>query len=375
MKIPLLDLKTQYVPLEKEILQEISEICMSQLFILGPKVKAFEESICEYCKTSFACGVSSGSDALLMSLMAEDIGCGDEVITSPYTFFSTAGAISRVGATPVFVDIDPASFTIDNTLIEAKITPKTKAIIPVHIFGQPCNLDPIMDLAKKYNLIVIEDSAQAIGAEYKGHRMGYYGDYSCISFFPSKNLGGFGDAGIITCNNEDKYNKLMHLRNHGMNPQYHHGIIGGNFRIDALQAAILNIKLKSLDKWTAGRQDNAKDYDELLGGHENWLQLPSIAPWTTRHVFNQFIIRVKNGFRNRLLEDLQKAEIGCAIYYPIPLHLQNCYKDLDYQVGDLPESEKAANETLAIPIYPELTHIQKKYITDTIMSCLEDYNS
>ena len=369
MNVPLLDLKPQYQLLKDEIQAEIAELCETQLFILGPKVEAFEKNVAEYSQTRFACGVSSGSDALIVSLMAEGIGYGDEVITSPYTFFATAGAISRVGATPVFVDIEPVAYTIDATKIEKAITSRTKAIIPVHLYGQTADMDPIMDIARRHNLLVIEDTAQAIGSEFRGRRAGSIGDYGCLSFFPSKNLGGFGDAGMVLTQDEDKYKRLKTFRNHGMEPKYHHQFIGGNFRIDALQATILNIKLKYLDEWTHGRQKNAADYAELLADVPG-LSLPATAPWCTRHVCNQFIIRIADGKRQEVWDGLKMAGIGCDVYYPVPLHLQPCFKALGYAKGDFPVSEQAAEETLAIPIYPELSHIQKEYIANTLKALL-----
>ncbi len=371
MNVPLLDLKPQYQLLKDEIQAEISDLCDTQMFILGPKVEAFEKNVADYSGTRYACGVSSGSDALLVPLMASGIGPGDEVITTPYTFFATTGAIARVGATPVFVDIEPLSYTIDVSKIEQAITPKTRAIIPVHLFGQTADMGPLMDIARRHSLLVIEDAAQAIGAEYKGMRAGSLGDYGCLSFFPSKNLGGFGDAGMILTQSEDNWQRLKTFRNHGMEPKYHHQFIGGNFRIDALQAAVLNVKLKYLDEWTHGRQKNASDYEELLADVQG-LSLPQIAPWCTRHVRNQFVIRITNGKRQKVWDGLKQAGIGCDVYYPIPLHLQPCFKSLGYAKGDFPESEAAAEETLAIPIYPELSHIQKKYVADTLKSLLAD---
>ena len=367
MHVPLLDLKPQYQQLKNEIDAEIAELCSTQMFILGPKVEAFEQQTAAYCGARHACAVSSGSDALLLALMVEDIGPGDEVITSPYTFFATAGAISRAGATPVFADIEPDFYTLNAQQVESLVTPKTRAIIPVHLYGQPADLDPILAIARRHHLVVIEDAAQAIGAEYKNQRVGALGDYGCLSFFPSKNLGGFGDAGMVLCNDPKRAEKLSIFRNHGMMPKYHHRFIGGNFRMDAIQAAVLNVKLKYLDSWTAGRQKNADDYHALLAESPN-LELPAAAPWTTRHVRNQYIIRVKApASRQAVWDGLKQADVGCDVYYPIPLHLQPCYANLGYRVGDFPESERAAAETIAIPVYPELSHIQKKYVADTLL--------
>ena len=372
MQVPLLDLKQQYAMLKDEILQEIAEVCASQQFILGPKVDAFEKAVAEYCSAGHACGVSSGSDALLIALLAEKIGSGDEVITSAYSFFATAGAISRAGATPVFVDIEPLHYTMDVNKVEEQITSRTKAIIPVHLYGQPADMQPLLELAAKHKLCVIEDACQAIGAEDRGRRVGALGDYGCLSFFPSKNLGGFGDAGMVLCNDPKRDELLKILRNHGMAPQYHHQVIGSNFRIDALQAAILSHKLKYLDSWTESRQKNFADYQGLLKDCPE-IVCPTCAPWCTRHVANQFVIRLKNGLRDKVWDALKNAGVGCAVYYPVPLHLQECFQSLGCRRGDFPESETAASETLALPVYPELSHIQKKYVVDTLLSILKEF--
>ena len=362
MKVPMLDLQAQYRTIKDETDAAVEEVFESQYFILGPKVEQCEEAIAEYCNCDHAVGVSSGSDALLISLMAEEIGAGDEVITSPYTFFATAGAIARLGAKPVFVDIDPETYNIDPDLIEPRITENTKAIIPVHLFGQMADMDPIMELADKYNLVVIEDAAQAIGAEYKGQRAGSIGHYGCFSFFPSKNLGGAGDGGMVTTNDADRAEKLRILRVHGSKPKYHHKIVGGNFRLDALQAAVVNVKLKYLDDWTEGRQENAAHYDQLF--KESGLVTNDVVSTpdrvTDRHVFNQYVIRVSQ--RDELLEHLKDNDIGCGVYYPVPLHLQECFSDLGYKTGDMPVSEKASAETLALPVYPELGKEQMEHV-------------
>ncbi|MBR6059841.1 MAG: DegT/DnrJ/EryC1/StrS family aminotransferase [Victivallales bacterium] len=369
MKVPLLDLKPQYESLKEEIQKGLADLCATQMFILGPHIVELEEKVARYCQAGYGCAVSSGSDALLITMMAEGIGHGDEVITSPYTFFATAGAIARVGATPVFVDIDPITYNINPALIEAKITSRTKAIIPVHLYGQMADMEAIMEIAKRHGLVVIEDAAQSIGAECNGRRAGSIGDYGCLSFFPSKNLGGFGDAGMVVSNNKEKAHRVEILRNHGMEPKYHHHFIGGNFRMDALQAVILKIKLPYLDDWTTKRQLNAMDYHNLLAD-VNGIILPKTAPWTTRHVFNQFILRIPNGRRQNVWDALKKADIGCDVYYPIPLHLQPCFNYLGYAKGAFPESEKAADETLAIPIYPDLTSEQKQFVAATIKEAL-----
>lgn len=367
--IPLLDLKLQYSSIESELIPCLHELCASQQFILGPNVERLEQEIAKYCGGGFGCGVSSGSDALQIALMAEKIAPGDEVITTPYTFFATAGAVCRYGATPVFVDIDPATYNIDVTRIEEKITPRTKAIIPVHLYGQSADMDPLMEIARRHGLVVIEDACQAIGAEYKGRRVASIGDYGALSFFPSKNLGCFGDGGMVVCTDEAKAKTLGILRNHGMAPQYHHHLIGSNFRLDALQAAVLLVKLPHLDSWTAARQKNAADYNELFAGVEG-ITVPRVAGYATRHVFNQYVIRISGGRRDAVWNGLKSRGIGSAVYYPIPLHLQECFESLGYKRGDFPESERAAAETLALPIFPELTTAQKDEVAATVKELL-----
>jgi dTDP-4-amino-4,6-dideoxygalactose transaminase len=294
--------------------------------------------------------------------MAENIGVGDEVITTPYTFFATAGAIARVGATPVFVDIDPKTYNLDTSQIAAKITDRTRALIPVHLYGQMADMDPVMQIATKHDLVVIEDAAQAIGAEYEGRRAGSIGHYGCLSFFPSKNLGAAGDGGMIVTNNSYGAEKLKCLRGHGAKPKYHHKIIGGNFRLDALQAAIVSAKLPHLDGWTAARQRNAKRYDRLFSEASLPVSLP--ATGRDRHIFNQYVIRVSR--RDELRSFLQKKGVGTEIYYPVPMHLQECFAYLGIGAGSYPESERAANETLALPIYPELTEAQQDYVFNCV---------
>jgi len=364
MNVPMLDLKAQYQTIKAEIDSAVGEVFESQYFILGPKVKECEAAVAEYSSCAHAVGVSSGTDALLISLMAEGIGSGDEVITTPYTFFATAGSVARLGATPVFVDIDASTYNIDPALIEDKITSKTKAIIPVHLYGQMADMDPIMAAAEKHNLVVIEDAAQAIGAEYKGRRAGSIGHYGCFSFFPSKNLGGAGDGGMTVTNDEERAERLSVMRAHGSKPKYYHNVIGGNFRLDALQAAVVSVKLRHLDGWTAGRQANAKRYEKLFteAGLAGAVVLPTVV--TNRHIFNQYVIRVPR--RDELMAFFKEKNIGCQIYYPVPLHVQECFAHLGYNEGNMPESEKAATETLALPIYPELTDEQAKYVVDCI---------
>lgn len=385
MKVPLLDLKAQYQTLETEILAAVKDVLSSQVCILGPKVVECEKAVAAYSNCAHGIGVSSGTDALLAVLMAEGIGPGDEVITSPYTFFATGGSIARVGAKPVFVDINPATYNIDPARIAGCITPRTKAIMPVHLYGQCADMDPILELATKHNLVVIEDAAQAIGSEYKGQRAGSMGHYGCFSFFPSKNLGAAGDGGMVTTNDAARAEKVSIMRAHGSKPKYYHKLIGGNFRLDALQAAIVTVKLKHLDDWTRGRQKNALRYVKLFeaaGLAGNPVQLPRIptstaaqasasdhqspvaGECTCRHIFNQFVIRVDQ--RDALLQWFKEKEIGTEVYYPVPLHQQECFAYLGYSAGSMPESEKAARETMALPIYPELTDAQAEYVVEQV---------
>jgi dTDP-4-amino-4,6-dideoxygalactose transaminase len=362
MNIPLLDLKAQFATIKDDVNRAIQEVLESQHFILGPKVDECEKAIAAYSQCAYGIGVSSGSDALLACLMAEDIGPGDEVITTPYTFFATVGAISRLGATPVFVDIDPATYNMDVAQIADKITKKTRVIMPVHLYGQMADMDPVMHLAEKHKLIVIEDAAQAIGAEYKGRRAGSIGHYGCFSFFPSKNLGAIGDAGMIVTNDAQRAEKLKVLRGHGAKPNYYHRIVGGNFRLDAVHAAVVSAKLPHLDSWTAGRQRNAKRYDQLFRQANLPITLPVVT--TDRHIFNQYVIRSTS--RDQLQNFLKSKGIGSEVYYPVPMHLQDCFAYLGVKEGQFPESERAAKESLAIPVYPELNDAQAKYVVETI---------
>jgi dTDP-4-amino-4,6-dideoxygalactose transaminase len=368
MDVPLLDLKAQYLSIKTEVDSAIAEVMESQHFILGPKVDECEKAVARYSGCSHAIGVSSGSDALLACLMSEGIGPGDEVITTPYTFFATAGAIARLGATPVFVDIDPATYNFDASRVADKVTGRTRAIIPVHLYGQMADMDAVMNVAVKHGLVVIEDAAQAIGAEHKGRRAGSIGHYGCLSFFPSKNLGAAGDGGMIVTNDADRAEKLKCLRAHGSKPKYHHRMIGGNFRLDAIQAAIVGAKLPHLDKWTAARQRNAKRYDSFLAAAEVPAVLPLVA--TGRHIFNQYVIRVPN--RDTLQAALQRRDVATEVYYPIPMHLQECFGYLGHSVGAFPESERAARESLAIPVHPELTEPQARYVVDCIREFYDD---
>ena len=372
MKVPLLDLKLQYETIKEEVLRITEEIYQSQHFILGPHVEALEREIVEYCHSKYAVGVSSGTDALIISLMAADIGPGDLVITTPYTFFATAGCIARTGAKPIFSDIDPDTYNISPENVENVISrisgyerERLKGIVPVHLYGQCAGMDPILDFAKRYNLVVIEDAAQAIGAEYNGKRAGSMGSFGCFSFFPSKNLGAFGEGGIVTMNDEALSEKVRKLRDHGSHTKYFHQMIGGNFRLDALQAAIVSVKLKYLDGWTNERQKNASRYRELFAaaGLEQIVKLP--IEKECRHIYNQFVINVREK-RDELKMFLMNAGIGTEIYYPVPLHLQECFSYLNYKEGDFPVSEHAALHTLALPIYPELTEDQLSYVVEKI---------
>jgi dTDP-4-amino-4,6-dideoxygalactose transaminase len=378
MKVPLLDLKEQYKTIKEEVLKTAEELFESQYFILGPRVTDLEEEIADYCSSKHAVGVSSGTDALLISLMAIDIGFKDMVITTPYTFFATAGSIARTGARPVFVDIDPKTFNISSECLESVVDSMTqtelkklKAVIPVHLYGQCADMALILETCKKYNLVVIEDAAQAIGAEYKGQRAGSMGDFGCFSFFPSKNLGAFGDGGIVTTNSDEFYDKLCTLRAHGSRPKYYHKLIGGNFRLDAFQAAVVSVKLKYLDQWTKARQENAQKYRALFSHArlEDVVELP--VEKEDRHIYNQFVIRVKER-RDDLRGYLSDAGIGTEVYYPVPLHLQDCFSDLGYKKGDFPQAEHAALHTVALPIYPELSDDQIEYVVEKIKAFFLD---
>ncbi|MBE6367145.1 MAG: DegT/DnrJ/EryC1/StrS family aminotransferase [Lentisphaerae bacterium] len=368
MQVPLLDLVPQYKSLKNEFMKVMEEVCDSQRFILGDKVAEFEKAAASYCQTNDSIGVTSGSDALIIALMEANIGAGDEVITSTFTFFATAGAIARVGATPVFCDIDPVTFNIDVDSAAAKVTGKTKAIIPVHLFGQAADMGKVMALAEKHNLVVIEDACQAIGAEYNGKRVGSIGDFGCFSFFPSKNLGCFGDGGLVSVQCPERAARLRMLRNHGQGGTYVHNMVGGNFRLDALQAAVLSIKLPHLDSWSAARQKNAAEYEKLFAaaGLADKIVTPKAASYANRHIYNQYSILVKDGKRDALKAYLQENGIGCAVYYPLCLHLQECFKNLGGKAGDCPVAEQISGEILALPIYPESTTEMREYVVNTI---------
>jgi dTDP-4-amino-4,6-dideoxygalactose transaminase len=382
MQVPLLDLKLQYQPLAAEVQAVIARVCANQAFILGPAVKDLEAAVADYSQCHHGIGVSSGTDALLLALMALEIGQGDEVITSPFTFFATAGTIARAGARPVFCDIDPVSFNLDPDavaafvsedcerrgadLINARTGGRVKALMPVHLYGQIAEMGPLMDLARQHGLRVIEDAAQAIGsADANQKRACSFGDVGCLSFFPTKNLGAFGDAGMCVTNDAALAERMDILRVHGGKPKYYHSFIGGNFRIDELQAAVLNVKLKHLDTWTAGRQRNAAFYDRAFTQAQlgDAIQTPK-ASSGVRHIYNQYVIRARD--RDRLRSHMASAGVGSEIYYPIPLHLQKCFEYLGHKPGDFPHSERAAEETLALPIFPELSDTQLQYVVDTI---------
>jgi dTDP-4-amino-4,6-dideoxygalactose transaminase len=362
IKVPLLDLQAQYGAIRWEIRQAIDRVCDSQKFILGPEVSALEQEIADFCRIAHALGVSSGTDALLIALMAVDVGPGDEVITSPFTFFATAGVIARLGARPVFVDIQENSFNLDPAKIEAKVTKRTKAILPVHLFGRCAEMPHLLEIARSHNLVVIEDAAQAIGAhDESGTHAGTFGRAGCFSFFPSKNLGAFGDGGMVVSNDKEMAAKLSILRVHGGEPKYHHAVIGGNFRLDALQAAVLRVKLKYLSLWTQARRLNAARYRNLFAerGLLGKITLPEDAPG---HIYNQFVVRCPD--RDALKAFLRRQGVETEIYYPIPLHLQKCFEHLGHKEGDFPRAEAAAAETLALPIYAELTEEQQRYVVD-----------
>jgi dTDP-4-amino-4,6-dideoxygalactose transaminase len=369
MRVPLLDLQAQYATIREEVRAAMDRVCDSQHFILGPEVSAFEEEVAALCDVRFAVGVSSGTDALLLALMAVGVGPGDDVVTSPYSFFATAGTIARLGARAVFVDIERATFNLDPSMLASRLTLRTKAIVPVHLFGRCCDMDAVDALATARGLSVIEDAAQAIGAlDDRGRVAGTIGTTGCLSFFPSKNLGGFGDAGMVLTNDAEVAERMRILRVHGSAPKYHHRFVGGNFRLDALQAAVLRVKLKYLDGWTKARRENADRYRTLFGEHglDGVVVLPEDRPG---HIYNQFVIRCRR--RDELQQFLLERGIGSEVYYPIPLHLQPCFGELGYRDGDLPEAEAAARESLALPIYPELTAAAQQYVVEQVRKFYE----
>jgi dTDP-4-amino-4,6-dideoxygalactose transaminase len=382
LKVPLLDLKKQYEKIEEQIMVVTKEVFDSQRFILGPKVEELEKKIAEYCGCKYAVGVSSGTDALLIALMTADIRYGDLVITTPYSFFATVGTLVRVGAKPIFVDIDEKTFNMDPGKLDATLSSMNeaekacvKAVMPVHLFGQSADMGPILEIARVHGLTVIEDAAQAIGSEYQFgdgtvKRAGAMGHYGCFSFFPSKNLGAFGDGGMVTTNDRGTFERLKIMRVHGSKPKYHHKVVGGNFRLDALQAAILTVKLQYLDEWTSKRIENANTYRKLFKekGIEE-ISLPREKE--KRHIYNQFVIKVRNQ-RDELIEYLKDHGVGCEIYYPVPLHMQGCFDYLGFKSKDFPISVAAAENSLALPIYPELTIEQINYVVDMIKQFLRN---
>jgi dTDP-4-amino-4,6-dideoxygalactose transaminase len=365
MSIPLLDLQAQYAPLRDELLAAIARVCDSQRFIMGPEIDALERELAAMLGVGHAIAVSSGTDALLLALMTLDIKAGDEVVTPAYSFFATAGCVVRAGARPVLVDIDPATFNIDPAAAAAAITPRTKAVMPVHLFGAAADMDPILAAAERAGVAVIEDAAQAIGATYRSRPVGGIGALGCFSFFPSKNLGAFGDAGLVTTNDDALAAKARLLRTHGMKPKYYHHLVGGNFRMDALQAAVLRVKAPHLAGWTEGRRRNAARYRALFReAAVDRLVTPPDDPTDRRHIYNQFVIRTAD--RDGLKRHLDEQGIGNEIYYPVPFHLQPCFQDLGYRRGAFPHAERAADESLAIPIYGELTEAQQRSVVSTI---------
>ena len=368
MKVPLLDLQAQYVSLQPNVRAAIARVFETQQFVLGPEVAALEKELAAYCGTTEAVGCASGSDALLLALMALDIAPGDEVITTPFSFFATASAITRLGARPVFVDIDPLTYNINVSEIPSAITSRTRAIMPVHIYGQCAEMDAVLSVAEEKALPVIEDAAQAIGAEDRGRRAGSMGLAGCFSFYPTKNLGGAGDGGLLTTKDAEFASRLRRLRVHGGFTEYEHEEVGVNSRLDALQAAVLRVKLPHLDEWSNSRAQRAAIYSELLeqAGLSFDLKTPVVRP-NNRHIFHQYVVRVPQ-HRDALSEHLKSHDIGTKVYYPIPLHLQRCFSFLGYKQGDFPEAERAARETLALPMFPEITDAQQEYVVKTIQS-------
>jgi len=368
MAVPLLDLTAQYQKIRDEVRAAIDGVLESQLCIGGPKVAECEKAVAAYSDCKFGIGASSGTDAILNALMSLGIGDGDEVITTTFTFFATAGCISRVGARPVFVDIDPRTYNIDVKQVARRITKKTKAIIPVHLFGQMADMDPLMQLARERKLAVVEDAAQAIGATYKGRKAGSMGTFGCFSFFPSKNLGGVGDGGMVVANDATLADICLTMRNHGSKPKYYHKYIGGNFRLDPVQAVVITLKLKYLEEWHEARRANAEYYNQKFAGCEK-IVTPCVEPHN-RMIYNQYVIRIradKGASRDQVETHLDEKKIGNAIYYPVPLHLQECFADLHYKEGELPHAELAAKEVLALPIYPELTQAQKDMVATAVL--------
>ena len=388
-KVPLLDLQAQYETIREEVRRAVDGVFDSQQFVLGAEVQALEEEIARYSQTKFAIGCASGSDALLLALMSCGVGADDEVITTPFSFFATAGAIARLGARPVFVDIEEQTFNLNPALVNAAITERTKSIMPVHLYGQCAEMDPLIEIARStdipvggspaslpvspsHDIPIIEDAAQAIGAEDRGRRAGSMGTIGCFSFYPSKNLGGAGDGGMLVTNDLDHARRLHMLRVHGEETKYHHKVIGINSRLDALQSAVLRAKLPHLEAWTTGRQRKAQQYELMFAdaGLSEQVEVPFVRS-NTRHIFHQFVIRVRDGRRDALRAHLRDRGVGTDVYYPVPLHLQECFAYLGYKEGDFPVAEQAAKETLALPVYPELTDEQQDYVVNTIANFFE----
>ncbi len=370
--VPLIDLVEQFEEIADDVRSAVDRVLTSQKFILGDDVAAFEKQVSEFCDARHSIGCASGTDALILALMALDIGPGDEVITSPYTFFATASCIHRVGATPVFVDIDPATFNLDPAAVDAAVNSRTRAIIPVHLFGQCADMDPLWRTSVRHGIPIIEDAAQAIGSTYGGRQSGVLGTMCCFSFFPTKNLGGAGDGGMVTTDDPELAARLKRLRVHGDVGRYEHVEVGLNSRLDAIQAAILSVKLKRLADWTAGRQANARRYQQLFDatGVSEHLKFPFTHP-ACGHSFNQFVVRIEDGRRDAVLKSLQAQQIGCAVYYPKPLHLQKCFEYLGYKAGQFPEAERASAESLALPIYAELGAIRQERVVRGLAHALD----
>lgn len=369
--VPLLDLQVQYQEMGQELVEAVRRVLASGQVILGQEVAHLESTVADYCGTAHAVGCSSGTDALLLALQALDVGPGDEVLLPPFTFFASVGAVCRLGAKPVFVDIDPQTFNIDPLQVENKVTDRTRAIMAVHLFGQCADMAPLWEIADRHQLHIVEDAAQSFGADYQGKRAGNLGAIGCFSFYPSKILGAFGDAGLVTTNDRDWATKLACLRAHGMEPRYYHQYIGFNARIDALQAALLNVKMPHVERWIEARQAAAARYDRLLDQHllSRFLEKP-VARKGRRHVFNQYVVRVADGQRDALMRHLKANHIGCDIYYPVPLHLQPCLQHLGYHAGDFPASEAACQSVLALPIYPEITAEQQERVMQSCAAFL-----
>ncbi len=368
MNVPLLDLQSQYASLRDQLRQAVERVMDSQRFVLGDEVRKLESSVAEYSQAKHAIGCASGSDALLLALMALDVGPGDEVITTPFTFFATAAAITRLGARPVFVDIDPATYNLDAAQVANAITPRTKALMPVHLYGQCAEMDSLLAICDRHGVPIIEDAAQAIGATDRGRQAGSMGAIGCFSFYPTKNLGGAGDGGMLTTNDDGLAQRLRRLRTHGGANEYEHSEVGVNSRLDELQAAVLNVKMPHLDKWSDERARKAAVYTELLNNaRPDFAVITPAVRDDARHIFHQYVIRVPQ-HRDALMEHLKTHGVGTKVYYPIPLHRQDCFAYLGYKEGEFPESERAARETLALPVYPELTEAQQAYVVETIAS-------